>query len=218
MGGIAGLWRSTIGKKIAMALSGLVLVGFLITHVLGNLLVFAGPAAINDYAAMLKSKAPLVWGARGVLLLATIVHVVAALQLTRRSDAARDVAYARWEPQISTIAGRTMRSGGLLLLLFILLHLAHFTFGWLHPNGFDARNVYGNMVSSFRVWWIAALYVVAMVLLGFHLYHGTWSVFQTLGVNHPAYNAGRRRIATVLAVAIYGGFTVIPLGLLLLRR
>lgn len=218
MGAIAGLWQSTIGKKVVMALSGLVLVGFLITHVLGNLLVFAGPEAINGYAAVLKSRPPLLWGARAILLLATILHVVAALQLARRSGDARRVPYARWEPQISTIAGRTMKSGGLLLLLFIVLHLAHFTLGWLHPAGFTPADVYGNMAVSFRVWWIVALYVIAMVLLGLHLYHGTWSVFQTLGVSHPAYNASRRRLATVVAIAIYGGFTVIPLGLLLLRR
>jgi succinate dehydrogenase / fumarate reductase cytochrome b subunit len=194
-----------------MAVTGLIMVAFLISHVLGNLQVFAGPLKINEYSAALRRLGPLLWLARGGLLAALILHVIAAYQLTRRKQAARPVGYADAEPQVSTFAARTIRWGGVLLLVFIVLHLLHFTFGTIHP-AFDHKDVYGNIVVAFQVWWVALLYLVAMVGLGLHLYHGTWSSLRTLGLTRPSGNPLKRRVAAVLAWAIYLGFSIIPIA------
>jgi succinate dehydrogenase / fumarate reductase cytochrome b subunit len=194
-----------------MAVTGLIMVAFLISHVLGNLQVFAGPLKINEYSAALRRLGPLLWLARAGLLVALILHVIAAYQLTRRKQAARPVGYADAEPQVSTFAARTIRWGGVLLLVFIVLHLLHFTFGTIHP-AFDHKDVYGNIVVAFQVWWVALLYLVAMVGLGLHLYHGTWSSLRTLGLTRPSGNPLKRRVAAVLAWAIYLGFSIIPIA------
>jgi succinate dehydrogenase / fumarate reductase cytochrome b subunit len=210
-GTLARFWSSSIGKKAVMAVTGLIMVAFLISHVLGNLQVFAGPLKINEYSAALRRLGPLLWLARGGLLAALILHVIAAYQLTRRKQAARPVGYADAEPQVSTFAARTIRWGGVLLLVFIVLHLLHFTFGTIHP-AFDHKDVYGNVVVAFQVWWVALLYLVAMVGLGLHLYHGTWSSLRTLGLTRPSGNPLKRRVAAVLAWAIYLGFSIIPIA------
>lgn len=210
---VLGFYRSTIGQKAIMAVTGLILVGFVVGHVMGNLLVFRGAQAMNDYAAFLKANAGVLWTVRLVLLGAVVLHVAAAVQLTRRAVAGRPVGYARTDPQAATIAARSMRWGGLALAVFVVLHLLHFTTGTIHPR-FDHADVYGNVVTAFRVWWIAALYVLAMVALGMHLYHGTWSMLQTLGVSHPGINPARRRLSTSLAVAVLLGFIVIPVAVL----
>ena len=208
---IARFWHSSIGKKAVMAVTGVAMILFLITHVLGNLQVFAGPLKINEYSAGLRKLGPLLWLARGGLLVALILHVVAAYQLTQRKNAARPVGYAHQEPQISTFAARTIRWGGVLLLVFVVLHLLHFTFGTIHP-AFDHKDVYGNVIAAFQVWWVALLYVAAMVGLGLHLYHGTWSSIRQLGLTRPARDPMHRRVATVLAWAIYLGFSIIPIA------
>ena len=206
-------WRSTIGKKVVMAASGIILVGFVIGHLLGNLLVFRGPDAMNEYAALLKANAALLWGVRSVLLFAVVLHIVAAVQLTRLDRAARPVRYARQHHQAATIASRSMRWGGLSLALFIVYHLLHFTTGTLHPT-FSHTNVYGNMIAAFSEWWIALIYVAAMVFLGLHLYHGVWSVGRTLGVAPRADESRKRRLATAVALVVWLGFTSIPLAIL----
>lgn len=206
-------YGSTNGKKVVMALTGILLVGFIIGHLLGNLLIFRGADAINEYSALLKANAGLLWAVRVILLAAVILHIVAAVELVRLERRARPVRYHRREPQASTIAGRTMRWGGLALALFVVYHLLHFTTGTVHPE-FSHTDVYGNMVSAFRIWWVAGIYVAAMIALGLHFYHGVWSVFQTLGVNHPAVNPLRRRLATGLAVVIALGFIAIPVAVL----
>jgi len=208
---IARFWRSSIGKHAVMAVTGLIMIAFLISHVLGNLQVFAGPLKINDYSAALRRLGPLLWLARAVLLVALILHVTAAYQLTRRKQVARPVDYAEREPQVSTIAARTIRWGGVLLLVFIVLHLLHFTFGTIHP-AFDHKDVYGNIVVAFQSWWVALLYLLAMVGLGLHLYHGTWSSIRTLGISRPSPDPLKRRVAAVLAWAIYLGFSLIPIA------
>jgi succinate dehydrogenase / fumarate reductase cytochrome b subunit len=208
---IARFWHSSIGKHAVMAVTGIGMILFLITHVLGNLQVFAGPLKINEYSAALKRLGPLLWLARGGLLVALVLHVVAAYQLTQRKNAARPVGYAHREPQISTFAARTIRWGGVLLLVFVVLHLLHFTFGTIHP-AFDHKDVYGNIIAGFQIWWVAVLYLIAMVGLGLHLYHGAWSSLRTLGLTRPARDLMHRRIATVLAWAIYLGFSIIPIA------
>src|SRR5688500_1418774 len=202
---IARFWHSTIGKKAVMAVTGLIMIAFLISHFLANLQVFAGPLKINEYAAALRRLGPLLWLARAGLLIALVLHVVAAYQLTRRKQVARPVGYAHQEPQVSTFAARTIRWGGVLLLAFIVLHLLHFTFGTIHP-AFDAKDVYGNVVAGFQVWWVTVLYLLAMVALGLHLYHGTWSSIRTLGLTRPSGHPLKRRIGAILVWAIYLGF------------
>jgi succinate dehydrogenase / fumarate reductase cytochrome b subunit len=207
-------WDSTVGKKIVMAATGLVMVLFVIGHMAGNLLAFAGPARINAYSAFIHGTGELLWLVRIVLLTAVVLHIIAAYQLTRIEMAARPVGYARRDPQVSTVAARTIRWGGALLLVFIVFHLLHFTTGTLHPD-FVKGDVYGNLVVGFRVWPVALFYVLAMVALGLHLYHGTWSALRTLGVARPSGRPLHRRAATVLAIVVAGGFAIIPLAVML---
>ena len=207
-------WRSTIGKKVAMAITGAILIGFLVSHVLANLLILTGkPDGINAYAAFLRTQPPLLWGGRVVLLAAVILHVIAALQLTRLDRAARPVGYAKMAPQTSTFASRTIRWGGLLILLFVVYHILHFTTGTVHPD-FVHGDPYRNVIVGFDVKWVAAFYIVAMVAVGLHLYHGTWSAFRTLGLVQPSANPLKRRVATVLAIGIWLGFTLIPVAVI----
>lgn len=210
---VTRFWSSSIGKKAVMAVTGLIMVGFLIAHMLGNLQMFAGPLKINEYAAALRRLGPLLWIARAGLVVALVLHVIAAYQLTRRKQTARPVGYAHEEPQVSTFAARTIRWGGVLLLVFIVLHLLHFTFGTIHP-AFDAKDVYGNLVAGFQVWWVAVLYLVAMIGLGLHLYHGTWSSIRTLGLTRPSGDPLKRRVSAVLAWVLYVGFSLVPIAVL----
>jgi succinate dehydrogenase / fumarate reductase cytochrome b subunit len=210
-GTLARFWSSSIGKKAVMAVTGLIMIAFLIAHVLGNLQVFAGPLKINEYSAALRRLGPLLWLARGGLIAALVLHVLAAYQLTQRKRTARPIGYADADPQVSTFAARTIRWGGVLLLVFIILHLLHFTFGTIHP-AFDHKDVYGNIVVAFQVWWVALLYVLAMIGLGLHLYHGTWSSIRTLGLTRASGNPLKRRAAAVVAWAIYLAFSIIPIA------
>ena len=210
---VARFWDSSIGKKAVMAVTGLVMVAFLILHVLGNLQMFAGPLKINEYSAGLRRLGPLLWLARAGLLVSLILHVIAAYQLTQRKRLARPVEYAERDSQVSTFAARTIRWGGVVVLVFIVLHLLHFTFGTIHP-AFDHKDVYGNVVAAFQVWWVALLYLIAMVVVGLHLYHGTWSSLRTLGLTRPSADPLKRRVVTVLAWALFLGFSIIPLAVL----
>jgi len=212
---LVALYRSTVGKKIVMAVTRAVLVGFLVTHVVANLLAFQGPTKLNAYSAFLHSTGELLWVARGVLLVSLILHVIAAVQLTRLDQAARPVAYARQNPQAATVASRTMRWGGALLLAFIIYHLLHFTFGSVHPEFVDG-DPYHNIVTGFQQHpLVAGFYVAAMAGLGLHLYHGGSAMFQSLGLSHPSWNPGRQRVMRVVAVLMALGFAAIPLGVVL---
>jgi succinate dehydrogenase / fumarate reductase cytochrome b subunit len=212
-GTLARFWSSSIGKKAVMAVTGLIMIAFLIAHVLGNLQVFAGPLKINEYSAALHRLGPLLWLARGGLIVALVLHVIAAYQLTQRKRTARPIGYVDADPQVSTFASRTIRWGGVLLLVFIVLHLLHLTFGTIHP-AFDRKDVYGNMIVAFQVWWVALLYLLAMIGVGLHLYHGTWSSIRTLGLTRGSAYPLKRRATAVLAWAIYLGFSIIPIAVL----
>ncbi len=213
--GVRGFWASTIGKKVVMAVTGIMLIGFLLGHVTGNLLVFRGAQALNDYAATLKSLGALLWALRLGLLAAAALHVTAGIQLWKRAQAARPVKYGGRDPQVSTWASRTIRAGGVLLLVFIVFHVLHFTTGTIRPAGtFSHTDVYGNVIAGFRVWWVSLFYVVAMVALFYHLYHGAWSSMRTLGFTRPSANPLHRRVAIVLAVLLFIGFAVIPVAVI----
>jgi succinate dehydrogenase / fumarate reductase, cytochrome b subunit len=212
---IRALLRSTVGLKAIMAITGIVMVGFVVGHVLGNLLVFRGPAELNAYSAFLRGLGGALWAARAVLLLSVGLHVWAALALTRLAWKARPVAYTQHTPQVATIASRTIRWGGLILAGFIVFHILHLTTGTIRPAVFQHGDVYANVVSGFRVGWVAALYLVAMIALGLHLYHGAWSAVRTLGWNRITDDPLKRRAAAALAVAVWAGFSAIPIAVLL---
>ncbi len=209
-------YKSAIGKKFVMGLTGLIGVGFVIAHMAGNLLVFRGPEAINSYAHFLVNTGELLWIARLVLIAAVILHVIAAYQLTMQNRAARPDGYANRKPQVSTWASRTMRLGGVLLLVFIVLHVMHFTSpGWSPAGMFAKEDVHANIVTSFRIWWITLFYVVSMIALGLHLYHGAWSSVRSLGVAQPRQKPLSRTAALGVAIVIWAGFTAVPVAVFL---
>src|SRR5688500_13037446 len=206
-------YRTAPGKKVVMGITGLIGIGFVLLHMAGNLLAFSGPDALNGYARFLQSTGELLWLLRGILLVAVVLHVIAAWQLTMQNRAARPVGYATREPQVSTWAARTMRLGGALLLVFIVLHIMHFTTGDWRPSGtFTEGDVYSNLILSFRIWWVTLFYVVAMIALGFHLYHGAWSSVRSLGLSQPAPRPLHRRIALGVTLLLWAGFTVVPVA------
>jgi succinate dehydrogenase / fumarate reductase, cytochrome b subunit len=206
------LWSSSAGKKAVMAITGLIMLAYLITHVLANLLVFQGPGAINAYAAFLHGTGGALWSARLVLLAALVLHVIAAVQLAGRSQQARPTGYAAGrEPQISTLASRTIRWGGAVILVFVVYHILHFTVGTAHPS-FVAGNPYHNVATGFRDLAVVGVYLLAMAAVGLHLYHGIWSSGRSLGMSPPSPRPLRRSIALVLALFIWLGFTIIPIA------
>jgi succinate dehydrogenase / fumarate reductase cytochrome b subunit len=213
MNRILALWQTAIGKKVAMAVSGVLLVLFLVSHMISNVTVLIDPRHLDDYAAWLRSFGPLLWVARLGLLALAVVHITAAWQLTQMARAARPAAYDRHEAKVATYAARTMRWGGVLLLVFLVYHLLHFTTGTVHPD-FRHGEVGRNLIVGMQSPLIALFYMVSMLALGLHFWHGTWSVFQTLGANHPAWNRTRNLIAVGLAVLVAGGLFLIPLAAL----
>jgi succinate dehydrogenase / fumarate reductase cytochrome b subunit len=214
-------YRSTVGKKIIMAVTGLAWVGFVILHMAGNLQAFLGAEKLNNYAAMLHGPLEeVVWLQRVVLFVALVLHVLMAWQLTRRAAAARPVDYQMRQPQVSTTSSRLMRWGGVVLLVFIVLHILHFTTRNIGPAGFATQtdalgrfDLYYAVVSSFRIWWVTLLYVAAMIFLGFHLWHGAWASIRTLGYAKPSDNPLKRRIAAGLATVVWVGFILVPLAI-----
>lgn len=215
------LYRSSVGKKILMAATGVVFVLFVIAHMWGNLHAFQGAEAFDHYAEFLREVgAPvfgygqLLWVVRIVLLVAVGVHALAAFQLWLMSRRARPAPYGRrLEPEESTYASRTMRWGGVILLAFVIYHLLHFTTGQAHPD-FIPGAAYHNLIIGFQSWIVTAAYLIAMGTLGLHLYHGVWSGFQTLGLNHPRYNRYRRPLALLIAGGIFIGFVSVPVAVL----
>jgi succinate dehydrogenase / fumarate reductase cytochrome b subunit len=214
------LYRSAVGKKAVMAGSGLVLFGFVLLHMVGNLKLYEGRQALNSYAVFLRRagtpalpEGGLLWSLRVVLLAAVALHIWAAWQLTLLSREARPSRYVVASRIHTGYASRTMRWGGVIVLLFVIYHLLHFTWGTVHPR-FIAGDVYHNVVSGFQLWWVALFYVVAQVALGCHLYHGLWSLFQSLGWNHPRFNRWRNGFAHAFAWIITIGNVSFPLAVL----
>ena len=207
---------TSVGKKALLAVSGAVLFGFVLQHMLGNLQVFLGPEVYNHYAETMKGNFALVWPARTILLLALVTHVALVVQLYRRSLAARPVAYRVKKNIATTYAAATMKYSGPALLLYIFFHLAHFTLPGLSlgDHQFSPIDVYGNFVAGFQLPWVTLLYVTANLLLGMHLYHGAYSLLQSLGLNHPRYNARARMGARGFAILITAGNVIMPLSVL----
>jgi len=232
MGWIKDFYRSSLGKKALMATSGIVLFGFVFVHMVGNLKMYLGAEAFNHYAAGLRELgAPffpygsLLWIARAVLLGAVVVHMVAAWQVWRQAKTARGNDPYRKHTWIQAdYAVRTMRWGGVIILLFIVYHLLHLTFGTVqegfqHPtpvgDGTFVYHAYENLVHGFSGHPLIALfYILANLALGLHLYHGVWSLFQTLGANHPRYNAWRRGFAVAFAFLVTAGNISFPIAVL----
>lgn len=210
----ARLWTASNGKKAVMAVTGLVLVGFLFAHLAGNLGVYLGPRAFNTYAAAIKSIPAVLWGARSVLLMSVALHIWSALQLMSRNNAARPTAYVKKTSVVSTYASRTMYMSGPILALFIVYHLMHFTVG-VGGTPFEEGKAYENLVAGFQVWYISFFYIVAMAMLCTHLFHGIWSMTQTLGFHHPKYTPRLRSAAKAIAIALFLGFASIPVSVML---
>ena len=214
---VAALYQSSIGKKAVMAVTGLIGFGFVIGHMIGNLQAFpflGGADALNHYAVALRKLGALLYIVRGVLLVAVVLHIVSAYQVSRMSLKNRTTDYERWTPRGSDYASRTMRWSGVILALFIVYHLMHLTFGNAHPH-FVHGDVYANVVSGFSVWYVSAFYILAMIALALHLYHGVWSMFQTLGLNNPTWNKVLHRLAVISAIIIGAGNISIPIAVLI---
>ncbi len=211
---LGALWNGLVGQKALMAATGIVLFAFVLGHMLGNLQAFEGRVALNRYAAFLRVEPPLLWTVRIVLLAAVLVHAIAGIQLWLARRGARPVGYRQYEPQVSTPASRTMIWSGFLILGFVVYHLLDLTFGVANPD-FRRGDVFHNLVASLGRAVAAIFYVVAVAGLGVHLWHGLWSMFQSLGFSGRAFAPGLRRAAAVLATVLAVGFAAVPLAVLL---
>src|SRR6266852_693341 len=214
-------YRSALGKKAVMAVTGIFLFGWVFAHMVGNLKLYLGPEHMNEYAKWLRvmgapalPNSTLLWVMRIALVVAAWLHIQAATQLTLMNRAARPVAYNRRDYVVASYASRTMRWGGVIILLFVIYHLLHLTFGTVHPD-FVKDDPYHTVVRGFQVWWVSATYIVANLALGLHLYHGLWSMFNSLGLNHPKFNAWRRIFAPLFACVITLGNISFPVFVLL---
>jgi len=213
-------YRSAIGKKAVMAVTGLILFGWIFLHMVGNLKLYLGPEHMNEYAHWLRAlgtpampETAALWVSRLVLLAAVLLHIHAAWAVSMMSREARPVGYRDRRSVAATYAARTMRWGGVIILLFIIYHLLHLTVGTVH-NDFVKDDPYHNVVAGFRVWWVAAVYIIANLALGLHLYHGVWSMFNSVGFTHVRFNAWRRTFATAFAALITLANISFPLAVL----
>ncbi len=218
MNGNTGLLWSSIGRKLVVALTGLALVGFLAAHLAGNLQVFGGQEPLNTYAQALRDSGPVLWVARLGLLALALAHVLLALRLQAENSAARGSAYAVRQRRVAAPAARSMLLTGLMVVAFVLYHLAHYTWHVAHPEfagRLDAAgrpDVYSMVVGSFQQPLITGVYVVALVLLGLHLSHGVSSVFQTLGFRNPRYETVLARVGPAFGTLVAAGYLSIPLA------
>jgi succinate dehydrogenase / fumarate reductase cytochrome b subunit len=227
MNWLARTLGSSVGRKMLVALTGLGLLGFVITHMLGNLQLFLGPEALNSYAKGLKDLGGLLWVARGGLIAMFVLHVGLALKLAAENRAARPARYEHPGRVQSTPAARSMVLTGVMVLLFVLYHLAHFTWGITSPEQFtmveaimtptgpvNRHDVYTMVVLGFQQPIVSGLYIAAMALLCVHLSHGVQSVFQSLGLNHPKYEPTIRKLGLGLAWIVFLGNTSMPVAVL----
>jgi succinate dehydrogenase / fumarate reductase cytochrome b subunit len=207
-------YRTTVGKKVVMALTGIVLFGFVLGHMAGNLQYFLGRDVLNAYAEKLHHNAGLLWAVRLSLLTAVALHIVSAFQLWTLQRAARPVAYVKKDNVGSTIASRTMYFGGATIAFFVVYHILHLTTGTVHPDFDRNLDAYSNVVIGFQRWPVSLFYILAVGMLGLHIYHGVWSLFQTLGFSHPRYTPKLKLAAKFFAVIIVLGFISVPIAVL----
>ena len=215
------IWRSSLGKKYIMAVTGLGLFIFVIAHMVGNLQIFLGPEKLNDYAFFLKANPGLLWAARSGLLLLAILHVVSAVQLALQNRAARPVAYKEGRPTKASFASRTIVYSGLIILAFVIYHLLQFTLGVTNPDFLELRDpltqhhdVYRMVIAGFSNIWVSVFYIIAMGLLCLHLSHGVASMFQSVGLRSKKYARFLTQFAKFAAVVIFIGNTLIPVAVL----
>ncbi|MFI6638448.1 succinate dehydrogenase cytochrome b subunit [Streptomyces sp. NPDC050504] len=213
-------WRSTIGKKTVMAVSGLAMLGFLVAHMLGNLKIFFGAGEFNEYAHWLRTIGdPLLhyewalWILRLGLVAAVLAHGVAAYQLSKLDRGARPTAY-RHKRRRASYATHTMRWGGVILALFIVWHILDLTTGTVHPDGFEHGRPYQNIVDTFSTWYGNTIYIVAMLAVGLHVRHGFWSAAQTLGVGNARRELVLKVLANGLALLLTAGFLAVPVAVM----
>ncbi|MBX3246460.1 MAG: succinate dehydrogenase cytochrome b subunit [Myxococcales bacterium] len=218
------LYETTIGKKAVMAVSGVVLLGFTVGHLAGNLKAYAGPTEYNEYAQWLRTVPALLWGTRLALLFAVAAHIYSAFSLWRRNKQARPTRYHKKADLATDYAAKTMYLSGPILLFYILFHLVHLTFGGqifgeglifgLEGYTWEVSNPYNNLVRGFQHWPVVIPYVLGVLALGVHLFHGIWSMFQSLGANHPKYNHLRRDVAIGLAALLTIGNLSFPIAVM----
>ena len=209
----ANFYASTVGKKAVMAVSGLILFLFVTGHLIGNLQIYEGPEKLNGYARFLRSMPALLWGVRIALLVMVLLHIWSSVQLALLKLKARPTGYVKKKATESSYASRTMYWSGPIILAFVIYHLLDFTFGTVNPR-FQEGEVYANVIASFQVIPVSVFYIVAMLLLCMHLYHGLWSMFQSLGFAHPRYSPLLKRAAAVVAILIAAGNISIPVSVL----
>jgi succinate dehydrogenase / fumarate reductase cytochrome b subunit len=209
-----------VGKKILMAVTGFIWFGFLVGHMAGNLKAFQGAQVFDTYAHHLRTLGEpilpykgFLWTFRAVMFAAFVIHVLLSWQTSRQSWAAREKKYRKQRNLNFDFASGLMRWGGVLILVFIVFHILHMTTGTLHPD-FEEGNAYHNLVTGLSNPLVAGFYLLAMLAILLHLYHGVWSLFQTLGANHPKYSSYRRPFAVVVSIVIFLGFISIPVAVL----
>ena len=212
--GIAGrFWDSTIGKKAVMAVTGVVLAGFVAGHLLGNLQIFLGPDRFNGYAHALKSLPELLWAVRITLIVSVFAHIWSSIQLAVVKSEARPIDYVRRKSIVSSYASRTMYMSGPIIAAFVIYHLMQFTFG-VGGTPYMESDPYGNVINGFRVPAVSLFYILAMLLLCLHLRHGLSSIVQTLGLTHPRYTPQLKALAVIVATLIFFGFVSIPVAVM----
>jgi succinate dehydrogenase / fumarate reductase cytochrome b subunit len=214
-------YEAPIGKKAVMAITGVLLFGYVIAHLLGNLQIYGDPEQINRYAALLHNpaNAMLLWAARIVLLLAVVLHITAAVQLWGQNNAARPVQYRKKADVPTSYAARTMRWSGVIIAAFVIFHVAHLTAGAVpglpqEEIGLHQPDVRANVIHGFQNIGVSIFYIAAMILLCMHLYHGIWSMFQSLGLFHPRYTPAIKKGAALIAILIAVGNISIPVAVL----
>ncbi len=217
---VTRFYRSTVGKKIVMAVTGALLFAFVLVHMVGNLKIYLGAEKFDAYASFLREVGypalghdQFLWIARIVLLAAAGLHILSAAQLYLISKKARRIGYKIKDDLSFSYASRTMRWGGVTLLLFIVFHILHLTTGTAHP-GFEHGAAYSNVVIGFSYWYVSAIYALCMIPLGLHIYHGLWSATQTLALQHPTIKKWRRPFAVGAATLIAACNISIPVAVI----
>jgi succinate dehydrogenase / fumarate reductase cytochrome b subunit len=216
---VSRFYDATIGKKAVMAVTGAILFGFVVGHLIGNLQIYAGADKVNHYAKFLRSLPGPLWGARLVLLASVILHIWSSFELWLLKREARPIAYKKRSNLSSSYASRTMLWSGPIIGAFVVYHILHFTFGTVLPGGLARLpdgdvDVYRNLITGFSQPLVSLFYVIAVTLLGVHLYHGLWSMFQSLGVSHPKYTPWFKRFAAAASILITAGNISIPVSVL----